>query len=84
MSKKDKQFQVKIGFDKPESNVFGGMSYANTTCIVGTEVKDKIVEQFAHQENVITINLGGVVRHVNTRNILYIDVLEITEQEEKK
>ena len=81
---KEKQFLVKIGFDKPESSVFGGMSFANTTCQVGEEIKNKIVEEFTEQKNILTIVLANGLRHVNTRNILYIDVTEIEEQKEEK
>lgn len=82
MDNKEKQFQVKIGFDKPDSSPFGGVSFANTTLLVGEGIKNTILDHFNKQDSVISIQLGeGLVRHVNSRNILYIDVTEIKEKE---
>lgn len=79
----EKSFSVKIYFNKQESNMFG-LTNSSTVLVIPESVKDQILEEFKNQNSILTIgysdNVGvGVatlIRYVNCRNILYIDVAE--------
>ena len=78
--KNQKQFQVKILFDRQESNCFGGVGAQRVTLLIDEEVKNTVLDHFFKQESVLTVTLSdGSTRYINTRNILYIDVTEVTE-----
>lgn len=78
--KNQKQFQVKILFDRQESNRFGGVGAQGVTLLIDEEVKNTVLDHFFKQESVLTIMLSDCsTRYINTKNILYIDVTEVTE-----
>ena len=78
----EKKYRVLISFDKPESNLFGGLGYQSVVVVVSESVKDTIVDEFMEQRSVITVNMqDSTVRYLNTRNILCIDVSEVQLEE---
>lgn len=78
MSKNEKQFQVKILFDRQESTVFGGVGAQGVTLLLDETVKNTVLEHFIKQDSVITVTMSDFsTRYVNTRNILYVDVTEV-------
>lgn len=80
-----KNFKVTIVFETQESNIFGGLSKSTLTLAVDEDTKSRIVDEFLNDQKNITINLfNGVIRYVNTKNILYIDTVEIIEKEGEK
>lgn len=82
--KKKKQFQVKILFDRQESNIFGGLGAQGVTLLIDEEVKNTVLDHFLKQESVLTITLSDLsTRYINTKNILYIDVTEVAGEGEK-
>lgn len=78
MSKNEKQFQVKILFDRQESTVFGGVGAQGVTLLLDETVKNTVLEHFIKQDSVITVTMSDFsTRYINTRNILYVDVTEV-------
>lgn len=74
----EKSFGLTIYFDKKERSVINGLdSFGATSVIVSEEIKDLIINQFVKMETVISFELSGITRHINTRNILYIDVVSV-------
>lgn len=72
-----KQFSVGIFFSAMRS-MFGAELRDNMSLVISEENKDRLLEDFCKQESVVSVNLSsGAVRHVNARNILYIEVAEI-------
>jgi hypothetical protein len=82
--KKKKQFQVKILFDRQESNLFGGLGAQGVTLILDEPTKNTVLDHFLKQESVLTVTLNDFsTRYINTKNILYIDVTEAASEGEK-
>lgn len=82
--KREKQFQVKILFDRQESNAFGGVGAQGVTLLLDESVKNTALDHFIKQESVITVTLSDFsTRYINTRNILYIDVTEAVEDKKE-
>lgn len=74
----EKQFSVGIYFSALRQSVFGAEQRDNMALVLTEENKDRLLEDFCKQGSVVSVTLGtGAVRHVNARNILYIEVAEI-------
>lgn len=86
----EKKFNVKVAFDKAESNMFGGLSNSVTVLIVPESVKDQLLKEFKNQDSVIAVRLAAdskgfePTRYINCRNILYIEVVEIADEQASK
>ena len=72
-----KQFQLVIGFDKVEADMFGGLRTGTVALRVSEEVKNQVLEVFNSGSKTISVTVPGGVIHLNCRNILYISEKEI-------
>jgi len=80
-----KNFKVSIVFETQESNIFGGLSKSTLNLAIDQETTEKLVNEFLEDQKNIVIKLpNGVTRYLNTKNILYIDTVEIIEKEGEK
>lgn len=80
-TEKVKSCQVVIIFDRKEGSPFGGVNAQSVTLLIDEDTKNKVIKQFTEQEGVLTVHLSnGVIRHINARNILYIDETEIVDE----
>lgn len=76
-----KNFKVTITFETQESNIFGGLSKSTLNLAIDQETTEKLVNEFLEDQKNIVIKLpNGVTRYLNTKNILYIDTVEIIEK----
>ena len=80
-----KNFKVSIVFEAQESNIFGGLSKSTLNLAIDQETTEKLINEFLEDQKNIVIKLSnGVTRYLNTKNILYIDTVEIIEKEGEK
>ena len=77
---KERLFRLSITFDKKDSNMFGGLSNQSVVIDVSEDIRNRLIDQFHSQDGTLSVSLeSGITRHINVRNILYIDDVEIKE-----
>lgn len=81
---KEVKYNLTIIFDRKEGSPFGGISAQSVSIMTDKDTRDKVLEQFHGGEGVLSVSLNnGITRHINSKNILYIDEVEISEEEGK-
>lgn len=81
-----KNYKVKVYFHSGTSNLFG---YSNDSieCLVPEDVKDGIVDALEYgtkSNTILSITmLDGGMRYINMRTVLYVDVKETGNEEQK-
>jgi len=79
----EKHFSVNVYFSVPKRTAFGVDTHESMALLISEANKERLLEDFNEQENVMAVNLGdGTVRYVNTKNILFIDVSEVVSRAE--
>lgn len=73
-----KSFQLIIGFDRVESDMFGGVRNGSVVLTVSEDVKEQVLESFRGSgTNIISVIMPDRVVHLNSKNILYITEREL-------
>lgn len=74
----EKMYQLTIAFDRQESGIFGGISAQSVHIVVPESVKNQVIQHFEDQHSVLAVTMqDNSTRYINTRNILFIDVVEV-------
>ena len=77
------KYRIDIHFRLAGSSLANVGGNDSMLLLVDAGVKDRLLECFNQQDSVVSVDLGnGIMRHINTRNILYIDVLEFLDNQE--